>query len=198
MAPGSVLPGYNLPCGMLSNSLDWKNSSSATVADKSARPGEAWVGQDEDSGLEIGTDDRSRLGSISRQLGPRNYGARKKTGPAAWHQALFYRATTSRAECCPTRSTGRIPPRQQWPISRLDQGKPGSARMKTPALRSELTIDLGSVRFLDSSGLGIMVRAKKQAQRHGTRLCFTGLQPPVRNVVQLARLEEFLLGNSGR
>lgn len=62
----------------------------------------------------------------------------------------------------------------------------------------ELTIDLGSVRFLDSSGLGIMVRAKKLAQRHGTRLCFTGLQPPVRNVVQLARLEEFLLGHGSR
>ena len=59
-------------------------------------------------------------------------------------------------------------------------------------------IDLTRVRFIDSSGLGVMVRTKKLAQRHGTKLVFTGLTPPVRNVLQLARLEEFLLGYTRR
>ena len=55
-------------------------------------------------------------------------------------------------------------------------------------------IDLSAVRFIDSTGLGLMIRAKKLAQREGKRVVFTGLQPAVRNVLHLARLEEFLLG----
>jgi N-acetylglucosaminyldiphosphoundecaprenol N-acetyl-beta-D-mannosaminyltransferase len=60
--------------------------------------------------------------------------------------------------------------------------------------RRELTIDLSGVRFMDSSGLGLMVRAKKVAQGQGVKLRFAHLQPAVENVVQLARLEKFLLG----
>jgi N-acetylglucosaminyldiphosphoundecaprenol N-acetyl-beta-D-mannosaminyltransferase len=55
-------------------------------------------------------------------------------------------------------------------------------------------IDLSNVRFLDSSGLGLMVRLKKWASQSEAGLLFTGLQPAVHNVVRLARLEEFLLG----
>jgi len=65
------------------------------------------------------------------------------------------------------------------------------------AAQPEVIIDLSAVRFIDSSGLGMMVRAKKLAQRHGTRLVFTNFRPAVRNVIQLARLEEFLVGGSG-
>jgi len=54
-------------------------------------------------------------------------------------------------------------------------------------------IDLSRVRFIDSSGLGLMVRAKKVARSHGATLAFTGLQPAVHNVVRLAQLEAFLL-----
>jgi anti-anti-sigma factor len=56
-----------------------------------------------------------------------------------------------------------------------------------------LVIDLSVVRFIDSSGLGLMVRAKKFARQAGINLRFTNLQPAVLNVVQIARLEEFLL-----
>jgi N-acetylglucosaminyldiphosphoundecaprenol N-acetyl-beta-D-mannosaminyltransferase len=59
--------------------------------------------------------------------------------------------------------------------------------------RKELVIDLSGVRFMDSTGLGLMVRAKKLAQHEQVRLTFINLQPAVENVVQLARLEEFLL-----
>ncbi|MEY2429543.1 MAG: hypothetical protein QOJ40_2428 [Verrucomicrobiota bacterium] len=58
----------------------------------------------------------------------------------------------------------------------------------------DVVIDLSAVRFIDSTGLGLMMRAKKLAQREGKRVVFTGLQPAVRNVLHLARLEEFLLG----
>jgi N-acetylglucosaminyldiphosphoundecaprenol N-acetyl-beta-D-mannosaminyltransferase len=58
--------------------------------------------------------------------------------------------------------------------------------------RAELVIDLSGVRFMDSSGLGLMVRARKLAQREGVRLMFVNPQPAVENVVHLARLQEFL------
>ncbi len=59
----------------------------------------------------------------------------------------------------------------------------------------EVIIDLSAVRFIDSSGLGVMVRIKKLAQRHGTRLVFKNPQPAVLNVLQLSRLQDFLLGS---
>ena len=59
--------------------------------------------------------------------------------------------------------------------------------------RRELVIDMSGVRFLDSTGLGVMVRAKKLAQREQVKIEFTNLQPAVQNVLHLARLENFLL-----
>jgi N-acetylglucosaminyldiphosphoundecaprenol N-acetyl-beta-D-mannosaminyltransferase len=64
----------------------------------------------------------------------------------------------------------------------------GSAKEK-----DEWIIDLSSVRFIDSSGLGLMVRAKKMTNSRGASLHFTGAQRNVKNVIQLSRLEEFLL-----
>jgi N-acetylglucosaminyldiphosphoundecaprenol N-acetyl-beta-D-mannosaminyltransferase len=57
----------------------------------------------------------------------------------------------------------------------------------------DVIIDLSGVRFIDSTGLGLMVRAKKLARNGGANLLFTALPPPVQNVVRIARLEEFLL-----
>jgi len=59
--------------------------------------------------------------------------------------------------------------------------------------RRELVIDMSGVRFMDSTGLGMMVRAKKLAQQEQVKLDFIHLQPAVQNVVRLARLEEYLL-----
>ncbi|HWD91230.1 MAG TPA: WecB/TagA/CpsF family glycosyltransferase [Verrucomicrobiae bacterium] len=64
--------------------------------------------------------------------------------------------------------------------------------------RRELIIDMSGVRFMDSTGLGVMVRAKKRAQLEGVKLEFTYPQPAVQNVIHLARLEEFLLAESPR
>jgi anti-anti-sigma factor len=51
------------------------------------------------------------------------------------------------------------------------------------------------VRFIDSTGLGIMVRAKKLAQREQVKLEFIHPQPSVQNVVHIAKLEQFLFGS---
>jgi N-acetylglucosaminyldiphosphoundecaprenol N-acetyl-beta-D-mannosaminyltransferase len=56
-----------------------------------------------------------------------------------------------------------------------------------------LTVDLGHVNFIDSTGLAVMIRARKFAKQNAFRLNFTGLQPPVQNVLRMARMEDFLL-----
>jgi N-acetylglucosaminyldiphosphoundecaprenol N-acetyl-beta-D-mannosaminyltransferase len=71
------------------------------------------------------------------------------------------------------------------------------AYLNSPGIPNKrLTIDLSQVRFIDSTGLGLMVRARKLSQRLGIKLDFTGIQPAVQNVLRLARLEAFLLGES--
>jgi N-acetylglucosaminyldiphosphoundecaprenol N-acetyl-beta-D-mannosaminyltransferase len=55
------------------------------------------------------------------------------------------------------------------------------------------TIDLSEVSYIDSSGLGVMVRAKKLAQQQQQDLWFACPQVPVRNVLHLAGLERLLL-----
>ena len=57
-----------------------------------------------------------------------------------------------------------------------------------------VVIDLSRVTFVDSTGIGLMVRFKKNLQRRDIRLQFAGTIPSVRNVVRQTQLEEFLLG----
>jgi N-acetylglucosaminyldiphosphoundecaprenol N-acetyl-beta-D-mannosaminyltransferase len=66
------------------------------------------------------------------------------------------------------------------------------AYLQTPRPERELALDLSDVRFIDSSGLALMIRAKKLAGQQGNRLVFKGIQPAVRNVIQIAHLEKFL------
>jgi N-acetylglucosaminyldiphosphoundecaprenol N-acetyl-beta-D-mannosaminyltransferase len=58
-----------------------------------------------------------------------------------------------------------------------------------------LAIDLAGVRFIDSSGLGLMIRARKTARQNGVRIIFTSPESAVTNVVRLARLENWLFGS---
>lgn len=57
----------------------------------------------------------------------------------------------------------------------------------------QVLIDLTDLQFIDSTGLGVMIRAKKKALQKGLKVTFTGPQPNVRNVLKLANLEKFLL-----
>ena len=54
-------------------------------------------------------------------------------------------------------------------------------------------IDLSELRFIDSSGVGLMLRARRYAQNLGVHLRFTNPRDAVRNVLRMARLELFLL-----
>jgi anti-anti-sigma factor len=71
-----------------------------------------------------------------------------------------------------------------------------SSLLSDSELHRAVLIDMSQVRFIDSSGLGLMVRVKKFAQLRQLKLFFVGLTAPVRNVLHLARLEEFLLGTN--
>jgi N-acetylglucosaminyldiphosphoundecaprenol N-acetyl-beta-D-mannosaminyltransferase len=58
---------------------------------------------------------------------------------------------------------------------------------------AELTVDLMHVPFIDSTGLAVMIRARKFARQNAFHLNFTGVQPPVQNVLRVARMEDFIL-----
>jgi len=70
------------------------------------------------------------------------------------------------------------------------------AHILAQAGSSKLVIDLSSLRFIDSSGVKVMVRARKLARDQGTELRFTAPPPAVRTVVRLAGLEDILLGET--
>lgn len=57
-------------------------------------------------------------------------------------------------------------------------------------------LDLSRVRFIDSSGLGLMIRAKKFARAQQKELLFTNPCAAVQNVLRLAKLDNSLLGRS--
>jgi N-acetylglucosaminyldiphosphoundecaprenol N-acetyl-beta-D-mannosaminyltransferase len=57
----------------------------------------------------------------------------------------------------------------------------------------ELVVDLTDVRFIDSTGAGLMVRLKKHGARQGTVVRFSNPHANVLNVLRLAQLEGFLL-----
>jgi N-acetylglucosaminyldiphosphoundecaprenol N-acetyl-beta-D-mannosaminyltransferase len=62
-------------------------------------------------------------------------------------------------------------------------------------VQRSITIDLSNLTFIDSTGLSVMIRAKKYAARQQMDLRFEGAQPNVLNVIRLSRLEDYLLNN---
>jgi N-acetylglucosaminyldiphosphoundecaprenol N-acetyl-beta-D-mannosaminyltransferase len=59
-----------------------------------------------------------------------------------------------------------------------------------------VTIDLSRVTFVDSTGIGLMLRFKKNLQRRDIRLKFQNATASVRNVLRHTQLEEYLLGEA--
>lgn len=72
-------------------------------------------------------------------------------------------------------------------------------QLTTDLLRSlgtrnvRLLIDLSQVRFIDSSGVGLMLRIMNWARQHDTDVRFTDPTPDVLNVLRLTRLDHLLL-----
>jgi N-acetylglucosaminyldiphosphoundecaprenol N-acetyl-beta-D-mannosaminyltransferase len=123
----------------------------------------------------------------------------KATGLAAAKQLLQNQALEASAAVASDSGTAARILRWQGEITAVNAPKVWAdcqSHLKDAAEASqpEVVIDLSAVRFIDSSGLGVMVQIKKLAQRHGTKLVFTTPKPEVLNVLQLSRLEEFLLG----
>lgn len=73
-------------------------------------------------------------------------------------------------------------------------------RMTTEHLRafaaagaSLVVVDLSRLRFIDSTGAGLMLRLTKWAQQLPAQVMFTHAHPNVRNVLRLTRLDQLLL-----
>lgn len=64
------------------------------------------------------------------------------------------------------------------------------------AAQQEFRVDLSAVTFIDSTGVGGLVRLRKLAQRAAVRLSLSGPSAPVLNVLRLTRLEEYVLGGA--
>ncbi len=52
-------------------------------------------------------------------------------------------------------------------------------------------INLSSVEYVDSSGLGVLIKVLNEAKNQGQTMMLFGAQPKIQNVFQLARLEKF-------
>jgi anti-sigma B factor antagonist len=76
-----------------------------------------------------------------------------------------------------------------WEATRAQIERLGTAR-------GRLSIDISDLRFIDSTGLGVLIRAKKFARQHECELRFVGIQPGVRNVLRLSRLESLLASDA--
>jgi anti-sigma B factor antagonist len=58
---------------------------------------------------------------------------------------------------------------------------------------ARLIIDLGSVPYMDSSGVATLVEAMQVARRHGGKLVLCSLQDRVRSIFEIARLDMVFL-----
>lgn len=65
-----------------------------------------------------------------------------------------------------------------------------------PDYGEPITIDLSAVRFIDSTGVSVLLRTQKYASSKGGNLRFLNPGPAVRNVLRVARLEGLLLDES--
>jgi anti-sigma B factor antagonist len=75
---------------------------------------------------------------------------------------------------------------------RLDAHNSGELKSQMLSLfeegKNHIVIDLGEVRFVDSSGLGALVSGFKNASARNGNLKLCGLQPQVKSMFELTRL----------
>jgi len=98
----------------------------------------------------------------------------------------------------PTLEISTIPD-ERCPVVRLK----GDVDLRTsPDLRERLLqlveqrperviLDLAGVGYMDSSGVGTMVEFKRHLERRDGQLVLAGLQPRVRSLLEITRLDQF-------
>lgn len=52
----------------------------------------------------------------------------------------------------------------------------------------KLVLNLGQVPYMDSSAIAVLVEALRRVQRGGGKICLTNLQPRVKGLLEIARL----------
>ncbi len=65
---------------------------------------------------------------------------------------------------------------------------------QNPDQAQQIVVDMSKVTFVDSTGIGLMVRIKKRATDSGGSVRFTELPEAVKNVLQHTNMTEFLIG----
>jgi anti-sigma B factor antagonist len=58
---------------------------------------------------------------------------------------------------------------------------------------NRIIVDMGSITFMDSTGLATLIRFMKQCRATGGDLCLANLQQPVRIIFELTRLDSAFL-----
>jgi len=53
-----------------------------------------------------------------------------------------------------------------------------------------VVVDLSGVRFIDSSGLAVLIRALQDVQKYGGKLALSGMNENVRPIFEMARLDQ--------
>jgi len=81
-------------------------------------------------------------------------------------------------------------------LNAVDLGTYTESELSQTTAGMTVTIDLSRVTFADSSGIGLMLRFKKNLKRRDIDLKFVNPTPSVRNVLRHTRLEAYLLGES--
>lgn len=79
------------------------------------------------------------------------------------------------------------------PIGEIDLSCAPTLRKQITTAQSakpqRLIIDLGDVPYMDSSGVATLVEAMQNARRGGSKLILCSLQPKVRSIFEIARLD---------
>lgn len=74
---------------------------------------------------------------------------------------------------------------------RSSPGMRESLREYTHERSGKFVFDLSEVTYIDSSGVGTLVELKRSIDRRKGQLVLVGLQPRVRSVMEMTRLDQF-------
>ena len=72
---------------------------------------------------------------------------------------------------------------------RLERALASMIKQQPPSL----VVDLSGVRFIDSSGLAVLIRAMQEVQLYGGQLTLSGMNDNVRPIFEMARLDQFFV-----